>query len=460
MHSLTFRRIVLSLAGALLMSSTARSQWTVPSDSAIRAVAADRVRLERAVGMVVGVVASGSTHAVAVGSTGAGRSELDRRTIFEIGSVSKIFTTTLLAEMVERGEVRLEDPVQRYLPATVHMPTRNGKEITLLDLATATSGLPRLPRLTPADPANPYADFGPVQLYAHLPTLTLSRDPGEKYEYSNLGMGLLGHALALRAGKSYEQLVTERILRPLRMQETWIHVPAAAQERCAQGHTADLEPAPAWDWDVLAGAGGWHSTVDDLGRFLAALVSPKDDQLGRALRRSIQPIRPTGSANLSIGLGWHILRRDARTIVWHNGETAGAHAFVGFEPTTGANAIVLSNTAIDNDDVGLNLIDPSIPLRKLTPPRATVPVDSLTLDRYVGRYQLATGTDVVVTRRGVRLVAQLTGQPPFRIFPMSDRRFFYRVVAAELEFQIDASGAVSGLVLYQGGATMPGRRAP
>jgi CubicO group peptidase (beta-lactamase class C family) len=117
--------------------------------------------------------------------------------------------------MVAKGEVRLDDPVAKYLPTSVRVPSRNGKQITLIDLATQSSGLPRMPNnFTPADNANPYADYTVAQLYAFLSGYELTRDIGSRYEYSNLGVGLLGHALALRAGKSYEDLVTERILRP------------------------------------------------------------------------------------------------------------------------------------------------------------------------------------------------------------------------------------------------------
>src|SRR5207244_1074108 len=136
---------------------------------------------------------------------------------------SKAFTAVLLADMVTRGEVKLDDPVSKYLPETVKVPAYQDRVITLLDLTTQTSGLPRLPsNLKPADPGNPYADYDVDRLYAFLNGYTLTRAPGAKYEYSNLGVGLLGHALARRAGKSYEELVTERILKPLKMTRTSI----------------------------------------------------------------------------------------------------------------------------------------------------------------------------------------------------------------------------------------------
>ena len=133
------------------------------------------------------------------GQSGTGR-PLDGNTVFEIGSISKVFTALVLADMVRKGELALEDPVAKYLPDTVKVPARNGRQITLLDLATQSSGLPRMPtNFTPKDPANPYADYTIRQLYDFLSGYQLPRDPGERYEYSNLG--LLYWATRWRSGR-------------------------------------------------------------------------------------------------------------------------------------------------------------------------------------------------------------------------------------------------------------------
>jgi len=139
---------------------------------------------------------------------------LNGDTIFEIGSISKVFTSLLLADMVNRKEVALDDPAAKYLPEHVRMPERSGKAITLLDLSTHRSGLPRVPgNLNPKDPTNPYADYSVDDLYQFLSGYTLPRDPGSEVEYSNLGGGLLGHILAHRAGTDYESLIRSRIAR-------------------------------------------------------------------------------------------------------------------------------------------------------------------------------------------------------------------------------------------------------
>ena len=170
----------------------------LPSDTEVRQILVDRIdRDHQSVGIVVGLVGSTGRRVIAYGALDKGDSRLlNGDTIFEIGSVTKVFTSLLLADMVARNEVALNDPIAKYLPSDVKTPGRNGQSITLEDLATHTSGLPRLPtNFAPKDPANPYADFSVPQLYEFLSTYTLSRDIGSQYDYSNLGGGLLGHLL-------------------------------------------------------------------------------------------------------------------------------------------------------------------------------------------------------------------------------------------------------------------------
>jgi CubicO group peptidase (beta-lactamase class C family) len=213
-----------------------------PPDSTIRARLAERVDNGYAASIVVGLLEPGRVRYVSYGRSNFDATPLvDPDAIYEIGSITKVFTNTLLADMVLEGEVALEDPVAKFLPPTVTVPSRNGKVITLLDLATATSGLPRMPlNFHPRDPANPFADYTVAQMYAFLSSYTLPRDPGQSYEYSNLGMGLLGHALALKAGKPYEQLLVERVLKPLGMNDTRITLTPGMAERFVTGHDGDM----------------------------------------------------------------------------------------------------------------------------------------------------------------------------------------------------------------------------
>jgi len=292
----TRRGALAAAAGMLLLAfGSAGAQTTISADS-IRGILQQRIERGGAVGIVAGRITDGRTEVVAAGTSAAGAQPVDASTVFEIGSISKVFTTMLLADMVVRGEVSLEDPVSKYLPDSVRVPSRNGREITLLHLATASSGLPRLPtNMAPDDITNPYADYGVDELYAFLGSYTLPRDPGASYEYSNLGMGLLGHLLSLEAGKPYEALVIERILEPLAMTETRITPTPAMRERIAQGHSADLEPVANWTFDVIAPAGGWFSPsptccVSRRRRWTRPLRSPVHSRWpwSRAWRRALR----------------------------------------------------------------------------------------------------------------------------------------------------------------------------
>lgn len=417
----------------------------------------ERVDGKRSTGIVAGVVfPNGRTRVVAYGDAGAGR-RLDASSLFEIGSITKVFTTTLLAEMVERGEVKLTDPVARFLPARVRVPAR-GRQIRLVDLATHTSGLPRLPtNFKPEDPANPYADYTVEQLYTFLSGYTLTRAVGSKYEYSNLGVGLLGHVLALRAGTSYEQLLRERVLEPLGMTTTAIALTPELERRFASGHDARGEVVPHWDIPTLAGAGALRSTATDMLRFAAANLDRDDGPLARALAATHASRRTIGP-QLRIGLGWHILRPFDRELVWHDGGTAGFSSFIGLDKTRRLAIVVLSNsTASTVDDIGLHFLDKRVPL---TPPpkvRKAIALPRAVLERYVGVYQLP-GLRVRITLTPKGLVAQPEGQPAARLYAETETEFFLKVVDARVTFRRGPGGAVTGLVLHQDGASVPARR--
>ncbi|HKO19762.1 MAG TPA: serine hydrolase, partial [Acidobacteriaceae bacterium] len=148
-------------------ATAAPRSWTIAPSDQILSIIKQRVEEKRSAGIVVGVVdADGHTRVVAYGDPGPGQPPLDGNSVFEIGSISKVFTATVLAEMVQEGKVRLDDPVQKFLPAGVHLPTRNGKVITLGTLSEQNSGLPRMPdNFHPANVSNPYADYTVQQMY-------------------------------------------------------------------------------------------------------------------------------------------------------------------------------------------------------------------------------------------------------------------------------------------------------
>ena len=336
------------------------------SDSAVAEIVRERVESGQHAAIVVGILENGTRRTIAAGTRVAGGDSVDARTVFEIGSITKVFTATLLAAMVQRGEVRLDDPIAMYLPPSVRVPSRNGRQITLLDLATQHSGLPRLPgNLRPADDENPYADYTVEKLHTFLSGYTLTRDPGKRFEYSNLGVGLLGHVLARRAGADYETALRERVLDPLGLRDTRITMSGSLAERLATGHTARGRVARNWDLGALAGAGALRSTADDLLTFAAAHFD-SGSSLAPVLRMALQPRRAVAATGSdSIGLNWMLIRVDGRTMAWHNGGTGGYRSFLGIDPGRKRAIVVLTSSATSADDLGMRLLrnETSLPRR-------------------------------------------------------------------------------------------------
>jgi CubicO group peptidase (beta-lactamase class C family) len=409
----------------------------------------------KAVGIVVGLVDVTGERFIATGATAPGGTVApDADTVFEIGSITKVFTSLVLADMVVRGEVKLDDPVATLLPQTVRVPSRDGREITLLDLSNQVSGLPRLPdNLKPADLGDPYADYGPARLYEFLSGYTLTRAIGEKYEYSNLGVGMLGHALALKAGVSYEELVRRRVLEPLGMTDTTITLTEAQKKRLAPGSSSTLRPVGNWRFDALAGAGALLSTPRDMLKLLTAATGLRETPLRRAFDLMLEKKRPTGTPDLDIGMGWHIWTKYGTEIVWHNGGTGGYRSFTGFDPNKKTGVVVLCNTSFGVDDLGLHALEPRWPVARFRPPveHKAVAVDEKTLQSYAGEYELRPGFTIGVTRSGGRLYLKATGQPMFEYTAASPTEFFRTAGDIRITFLNDPSGAVTGLVLYQDG---------
>jgi serine-type D-Ala-D-Ala carboxypeptidase/endopeptidase len=332
----------------------------------------------------------------------------------------------------------------------VKMPTRSGKQITLLDLATYTSGLPRLPDGISNTSDNPYASYTVEQLYAFLSAHSLRFDPGTHYEYANLGFGLLGHALALRANQSHEDLVVSRVCTPLRLADTRISLTASMRERLAQGHLTDLKPASNWDLPTLAGAGALRSTANDLFKFMKAT---RFTETGAPLRSAIdlllQTRRPTDIAKMQVGFGWFVLSGNDDEIVWKIGGTGGYSSFVGFSTRLRSGAVVLSNAANTIDDIGFHLTNPAYKIAQYPP---EIAVDPAVLATYQGVYQMTPGFALAIRAEAGRLFVRATGQSEYELFAESENRFFLRVVDAQGTFLPNRDGMVDRLLWHQGGA--------
>ncbi len=418
------------------------------------------------VGIVVGVIDSQGRRVIEYGSLDQGDPRpLTGDTVFEIGSITKVFTSLLLSDMVQRGEVKLDDPISKYLPDGSKAPEHDGKQITLVDLSTHTSGLPRLPtNFKPKDAGNPYAYHTTAQLYEMISAYQLTRDPGAQFEYSNLGGGLLGNLLSRRAGMDYEALVKERITGPLGMKSTGITLSPDMRSRLAVGHDAELKAVPNWDIPALAGAGALRSTVNDMLIFLAANLGYVQSPLAPAMAAMRATRRPTGTPAVGgeIGLGWLFMKTATGEFAWHNGGTGGYRSFVGYDLTSRSGVVILSNTSTTAgvDDIGRHLLDANLPL--MSPPKqhTEISLDPKVFDNYVGQYQLAPNFIITISREDGQFFAQATAQPKFQIYAEGPTNFFLKVVDAQITFQTDTSGRATNLTLHQNGRDLPGKRIP
>lgn len=302
--------------------------------------------------LVIGVLSSKGERVLPYGVAGGDSAPVTGDTRFEVGSVSKIFTSLLLARMAESGDVRLDDPIARYLPDSVKAPEYEGQQITLRELATHSSGLPRLPtNITPANMADPYADYTAAKLYEFLDSYDLPRAPDASYEYSNLGAGLLGFLLSRHAGEPFAELLEAKVFQPLGMNDSYVaELGDSTDAHLARGH-AEGKAVPFWHFGSLEGAGAVRSTTHDLLRLIRAELHPERNELRKAIEFS-QQIRFHASPQLALALGWHIVQlADSSSLYWHNGGTGGARSFVGFVPRAGVGVVVLMNEALPLDAV-------------------------------------------------------------------------------------------------------------
>ncbi|MBW3569924.1 MAG: serine hydrolase [Gemmatimonadetes bacterium] len=427
-----------------------------PSDQDLNVMLRYLVEDGEAPGIVLGILeADGSTRILSAGSAGPGARPLGPRTVFEIGSINKTFTGTILADMAAKGEVALDDAVQKYLPANVRVPSRNGRQITLLDLATHRSGLPRMPdNFAPADSANPYADYSVEQLYAFLNGHELRRDIGAEYEYSNLAMGLLGHALGRAAGTNIQTLIRQRILEPLGMRMTSYSRDGQVAEWMSKGHDDDGDVVPYWDLtDAVAGAGGLRSNAEDMLTYLRAQLGPPDTDLERAMRVA-QQVHHRFADGRTGGLGWGVRSEQGRTIVSHGGGTAGFRTQVGFDPERRIGFVMLTNSGGFQDDIGMDFLLRGAPLAI-----REVPVAPTVLAAYVGEYQMAPGRSAFVRLEDDgTMTLRVPGNVRFRMYPESDSTFFVKRAPWRLRFTRDASGAVASVVMDMNGTERVGSR--
>ncbi|MGW2254086.1 serine hydrolase domain-containing protein [Kitasatospora sp. NPDC001660] len=322
----------------------------------------------RHVGVVVAGLAGDAVEIHGAGRTGPVGGPPGPRTLFEIGSVTKVFTSLALARLVLDGSTGLEEPVAALLPGGAVLPVRDGREITLKDLATHTSGLPRLPRgvltasLFTSRRSDPYAHCTAEHVLAGLARTKLRSTPGRSFRYSNLGAGLLGLALAGRAGVDYEELVRREVCGPLRLADTVVTPGEEQSDRLARGHSTGARAVPHWNLAGLGGMGALRSTAADLATLVRAQLAAgrePDGPLAPAISLT-REVRHRVNPFAWIHLGWlaHRLhtQQGGHLQIWHNGGTGGFRSFVAFDPEKQVGVVVLVNSGRSVDSAGTALL--------------------------------------------------------------------------------------------------------
>jgi len=351
--------IFLAVGTELLLSTCIAQDDTSSVD--VQEYIKHEVHSGKCASIVIGIISERGERILSYGEIQKGSNkEPDTSTIYGIGSITKLFTCSLLANMVESGKLSLNDPISKFLPDSVKTPSFNGKEITLYDLATHTSGLPTLPdNLAPLSIDRPYADYSVEQLYRFLSHLELSREIGTRYEYSNIGVGLLGYILAQKSGVDYETLVHKCICEPLGLRSTGITIPVEFQSRVATPYTKDGHSVVDWKFStIFASSGALKSTVHDMLFFLAANIGLLHSRLSSTFE-----LTHLKHPENNIALGWHIWNEFGSTNFGHSGSSIGYRSFIGFNKEKKIGVVVLSNSTDAVMDFGLHVLDSRYSLR-------------------------------------------------------------------------------------------------
>jgi CubicO group peptidase (beta-lactamase class C family) len=440
---------------AILTPSFAGTQTGLPSDDEIRKILAERVgENEKAIGIVVGVIDPQGPRIISYGHRNADDARpLDGDTVFEIGSVTKVFTALLLTDMVEKNEVALADPAAKYLPADLKVPQRKVRSITLVDLATHTSGLPFMPENAPPlnDPAA--SKYSAADLKQYVASYQFKRDIGAEWEYSNIGYWILSEALSSRGGKSYEDLVRMRIVAPLKLRNTDFVLSPEMKSNLAIGHDAAVQPAPVIStlgiYSLMPAAGGLYSTVNDLARVLSVAMGYKRSSLAPAIEATLRTRRPMGAGNEQ-ALGWSAIEKG--DLIFRDGGTYGYASSIAFDPKKRIGVVVLSNQVGDVNDIARHLLRPDYPLAKpANTKRTEIKIDSALLDKYAGRYKAEGEGIFIVAREADFLTIESPadwGLPKLRIRPESQQDFFATELPLRVTFQTDSDSKVRSLTIY------------
>jgi len=450
-----------AIAMSICATFMPRFAQAVPSNDEIHKILAERVgENEKDAGIVVGIIepqrqSGPDRRIISYGHRNADDARpLDGDTVFEIASVTKVFTALLLADMVEKNEVALSDPASKYLP-DIKLPERNGHLITLVDLATHTSGLPFMPADAPPlnDPAA--AKYSGDDLKRYLASYQLARDIGSDWDYSNIGYWVLSEALAARAGREVKDLIRQRVLIPLKTLDTEFELSAKMKSNLAPGHNNALQPAPAIStvpiYSIMPAGGGLYSTANDLLTFLAECTGYEPSPLAPAMNLMLSNRRPIKPGDEQ-ALGWNVYGKDSDQVIFRDGSSFGYASAIAYDPKSRAGVVVLTNQIGDVGDIARHLLRPDFPLAKpANTKHIEITLDPRVLDSYVGQYEAKGEGIFVVARENDFLTLESPGDwglPKLRIRPENQRDFFATELPVKITFQTRPDGKVGSLTIY------------
>lgn len=416
-------------------------------------------------GLSIGYIEGDHSRVVHLGSAG-GKKIPDDQTLYEIGSVGKVFTSLMLADAAVRGEIQLDAPVDVTNKAGIRLPSYEGTRIKWIDLSTHRSGLPRIPgNLKATDLINPYRNYDSKKAAAFLNNYELTRKPGETHEYSNLGAMVLGYLVPQNSRVTYQRLLRKRIAEPLGMTDCTVFLNKQQKKRLATPHSQFGKATPAWTFADLPGAGGICATMSDMMRFAKAQLSPPKGEIGEAIELAWKQHCDADKSGPAMGLGW-VIAGDGHTR-WHNGQTGGSRSAVFINRKLKCAVVVLCNTSVMEgiDELAMQIVMKSSGVEAEpetadddVPKPGDQTIDAKLRSRLVGQYQLTPNFIFTVTDDDGHLMVGITNQPTQEVFPDSATHWSYRGVKATLEFKLGKSGSARSLVLHQKGIKQTARR--
>ena len=440
--------VTLLIAGCSSSAKTPKVPIAPPTEGPHKAAVEAQVKPyldgEIVSGVVIGLYDNGKTEIYGFGK-GPGGKPPDGDTLFEIGSITKVYTGLMLADAIQRKEVELDTPIVELLPPGVTVPKKDNTVITLRHLVLHGSGLPRLPPSVQPTASDPYGAYSEDMLFRDLIGTELESKPGDQIVYSNFGYGVLGYGLGRKIGGGFGKALESRVLKPLDLKSTFVAIPAEAAPRRAIPSNDDLAGVPAWTWtDALGGAGALTSSVRDQLKLLDAELDAQKGGKGplRGAMRFSQEEQLAERPSENAGLGWLI---DNTGRYLHNGGTTGSRSFIGFDPKTRRGVVVLAST-------GTSLVDR---LAKATldvldgtaKPPGTLATPAQ-LDAYAGSYDF-TGTKLTIVHQGNRLYIEGPGEPRHRLMPITDVAFWIEALQSVAFFHKD--GDVVNQIVFQVG---------